>query len=125
MPGGGKVAGVVALLAVLGGMPGAPRAEDQANPAGSMHAPSRSEPTASQECDRLAAPIDPSARDSGIEFLKIEVEAAVAACTAAAREHPDGVRFVYQLGRAHDAGRRYDQARELYAAAADAATQER
>lgn len=110
----GKVSAIVVLFTALSGAWGALRAaEGKANAVAIEAAPQPLQ----HECDRLAAPVDHSANFPGVEFLKIEVDAAVAACTAATQERPDEVRFVYQLGRAHDADRRYDQARALYAAA--------
>src|SRR5688572_1504670 len=60
---------------------------------------------AQDECDRLAAhPTEHRAQARGVELAKIEVEAAIVACTAALHDNPDGIRFIYQLGRANDAG---------------------
>ena len=62
-------------------------------------------------CDRLAgSPQDPSRVGPGVPFFSIDGEAALAACTTAERDHPNTVRFAYQLGLALARVKRYPEA---------------
>ncbi len=75
------------------------------------------------DCDRLAAaPGTPVTRGLGIDgvaFAKIDVAAAIAACTSAVAEHASVARLHLALGRALDAARRYGEALSAYEKAAE------
>ena len=119
----GMIAALLVVLAAFGISCGTAGAQEDTDAITSnVRSEGRSTPqrAAQDECDRLAAhPTDPRAHARGVELAKIEVEAAIVACTAALHDNPDGIRFIYQLGRANDAGRRYERARELYTTAGE------
>src|ERR1700722_17352356 len=72
-------------------------------------------------CDRLAgSPQDPSRVGPGVPFFSIDGEAALAACATAERDHPDTVRFAYQLGLALARLKRYPEAAVRLREAAEA-----
>jgi hypothetical protein len=69
------------------------------------------------DCDRLAAmPYDTGHGPSlpGVEFEKINVVAAGAACSDAMQNYPDVARFVFEAGRVATARKDYAEARRLY-----------
>jgi TPR repeat protein len=75
------------------------------------------------DCDRLAAmPYDNgrAAGIAGVEFEKIDIKAAVAACSDAMHRYPEVARFTYQAGRVATARKDYTEARRLYDQAAAA-----
>ncbi len=74
------------------------------------------------DCDRLAAhPHDTQRADiAGLAFEDIDSEAAVEACKAAVDAYPGVNRFLYQLGRAHDARDGFSSAVPHYERAAEA-----
>jgi uncharacterized caspase-like protein len=74
------------------------------------------------ECDRLAA--SPTDKDkpasvAGVDQKKIDGLAALSACEAAVKKHPETARFYFQLGRAARILKSYKQAHELFAKASD------
>jgi uncharacterized caspase-like protein len=74
------------------------------------------------ECDRLAA--SPADKDkpasvAGVDQEKIDALAALTACEAAIKKHPETARFYFQQGRAARALKSYKQAHELFAKASD------
>jgi TPR repeat protein len=74
------------------------------------------------ECDGLAA--SPADKDkpasiAGVDKKKIDALAALTACEAAIKEHPETARFFFQQGRAARALKSYKQAHELFAKASD------
>ena len=119
----GMIAALLVVLAAFGiscGTAGARKTLMRSLQMSHLRAGGAPQRAAQDECDRLAAhPTDPRAHARGVELAKIEVEAAIVACTAALHDNPDGIRFIYQLGRANDAGRRYERARELYTTAGE------
>jgi len=71
------------------------------------------------ECDRLAADIhDPGRVTQGVAFEEIWAEGGVRACRTALAEHPDTLRFEFQLGRALHKSASYEQALVHYRRAA-------
>ncbi len=73
------------------------------------------------ECDRLAAsPYDKDGIVPGLEFDRIDAEAAIRACFAALQEYPSSNRFLYQYGRALEKAQRYPEAIASYQKAAAA-----
>jgi hypothetical protein len=75
------------------------------------------------DCDRLAAmPYDTGHAPSlaGVEFEKINVTAASAACNDAIAQYPDVARFTFEAGRVSGARKDYAEARRLYDKAASA-----
>ncbi len=64
-----------------------------------------------EACDRLAgSPQDPGRVGPGVAFFSMDGAAALAACAAAAQDHPETVRFKYQLGLALARLKRYSEA---------------
>jgi tetratricopeptide (TPR) repeat protein len=69
------------------------------------------------DCDRLAAmPTDTghAAGVAGVEFERIDVAAAGAACNDAMQRYPEMARFTFQAGRVATARKDYTEARRLY-----------
>jgi uncharacterized caspase-like protein len=69
------------------------------------------------DCDRLAGmPYDNgrAAGIAGVEFARLDVKAAAAACSDAMQKYPDVARFVFQAGRVASARKDYAEARRLY-----------
>jgi hypothetical protein len=78
---------------------------------------------AEDSCDKAAAdPTDPKRPDdtAGVPFDRIDANSAVQACLKAANIISDEPRLVYELGRALDAAKRYDEAIGFYRKAAAA-----
>ena len=72
------------------------------------------------QCDRLAAhPADRAAVASGVVFEQIDAPAAISACRAALQDDPNNIRLSYQLGRALEAGKQFQEAVANYRAAAE------
>ncbi|RWC00616.1 MAG: tetratricopeptide repeat protein [Mesorhizobium sp.] len=74
------------------------------------------------ECDRLAADPDDTmkvASVAGVSAFRLDGLAALEACQTAVNDHPDEVRFQFQLGRALSGSKRYHEAIELYHKAAE------
>jgi TPR repeat protein len=74
-------------------------------------------------CDNAAAnPTDPKrpSAAAGIAFDKIDTKNAIAACRVAVKTNPNVPRLEYELGRALDADKQYDEAMSYYHKAADA-----
>ncbi len=72
------------------------------------------------DCDRLAA--SSSSSNSGIvgvAFDKIDAPKAIIACQTAVKSWPQVVRFMFQLGRSHDAAKDYQNALIWYRKAAE------
>ena len=70
-------------------------------------------------CDRLAASPEDTQRHNGVEgvafaVLENNAQAAVEACRAAVSTYPGVVRFEFQLGRAFNAEKSYEEAIEWY-----------
>jgi TPR repeat protein len=81
-----------------------------------------SAPDPATECDRLAAsPFDKDrpASVGGVEQKKVDGLAALSACEAAVKKHPETARFYFQLGRAAWILKSSKQTRELFAKASD------
>jgi TIR domain/Sel1 repeat len=77
---------------------------------------------AAAECDRLAAsPVDANRPSgvTGVDFAEIDATAAVSSCDNAMRLNLDIARFVFQAGRAADAGKDYTRAMKLYRTASE------
>jgi TPR repeat protein len=77
---------------------------------------------AATECDRLAAsPVDGNRPSgvTGVDFAKIDATAAASSCNNAMRLNPEIARFVFQAGRAADAGEDYTTAMKLYRTASE------
>jgi len=75
------------------------------------------------DCDRLAAMPYDNGRPpgvGGVEFEKINVKAATAACNDAMAQYPDMARFTFEAGRVAGAGKDNAEARRLYDKAAAA-----
>ena len=75
------------------------------------------------DCDRLAAmPYDTGRPPGlpGVDFEKINVTAATAACNDAIAQYPDVMRFSFEAGRVAGARKDYAEARRLYDKAAAA-----
>jgi tetratricopeptide (TPR) repeat protein len=75
------------------------------------------------DCDRLAAmPFDRGHAPSlpGVEFERIDVAAATAACNDAIARYPDVMRFTFEAGRVATARKDHAEARRLYDKAAAA-----
>ncbi|MDH3741664.1 MAG: caspase family protein [Hyphomicrobiales bacterium] len=73
-----------------------------------------------QQCDKLAAnPTDPERVGDGVDFGKIDADAAITACLQALAAFPDVGRFEFQLGRAHDANKKPTEALIWYRKAAE------
>ena len=71
------------------------------------------------DCDRLAAhPLDRDAVTEGVWMRAIDTDAAVKACQAAVKQHPDVARLEFQLGRSLDAAKSIDAALGWYRTAA-------
>lgn len=71
--------------------------------------------TDDNQCDVLAAsPTDPARIGPGVPFDRIEPAPAVAACISAAAEFPSIDRFKFQLARALNKAKRFEEAAELY-----------
>jgi hypothetical protein len=69
------------------------------------------------ECDRLAASPEDTSRPAGVagvEFDKIEVARAAAACEAAFRQFPGVARLAFQVARVAQAGKDFASARRFY-----------
>jgi len=62
------------------------------------------------DCDRMAAhPWDPDRVGDGVDWARLQVDAAMVACQSAVRAYPDSARFQFQLGRVfHKAGKYAD-----------------
>jgi TPR repeat protein len=72
-------------------------------------------------CDRLAAnPEDPQKVGSGVAFFEIDGPAAVDACRAALKTHPDLARFGYQLALALARTKQFAEAAAAIRPAAEA-----
>jgi tetratricopeptide (TPR) repeat protein len=74
------------------------------------------------DCDRLAAmPHDTGNPPDlpGVDFAKIDVKAATAACNDAMARYPDVARYAFEAGRVTTARKDYAEARRLYDKAAD------
>lgn len=69
-------------------------------------------------CDLLAAETDNNIALPGVEFDKIQVHAALAACEADSRAHPDNPRLLHNLGRVLDKAGRDSEAVAIYERAA-------
>src|SRR5262245_4846415 len=70
------------------------------------------------ECDRLAgSPTDPRRVGAGIGLYGIEPAQAIAACEAALTADPNNPRFLFNLGRAHEARVRVEQQSDAMALA--------
>jgi tetratricopeptide (TPR) repeat protein len=77
----------------------------------------RAEPL--KACDALAAnPTDRYRQANGIDFEKLDVVRALAACEAAVAAHPEDAPARYQLGRIHERAGRLPQALDSYKTAA-------
>ncbi len=74
---------------------------------------------ASRDCYLLAGEPQSMPGFLGVNFLKIDSARALTACAQAVNENPDDMMLVNMLGRAHDAGRNYVEARRNYQKAAD------
>ncbi len=74
---------------------------------------------ASRDCYLLAGEPQSMPGFLGVNFLKIDSARALTACAQAVNENPDDMTLVNMLGRAHDAGRNYVEARRNYQKAAD------
>ena len=75
------------------------------------------------DCDRLAAmPYDTGHAPElpGVEFDKINIPAATAACNDAMQRYPEVARFVFEAGRVANARKDFAEARRLYDKAAAA-----
>jgi|GEM_PF-1275835 len=71
-------------------------------------------------CDKLAAsPSDPMAITSGVEFNKIGIDNALAACKEAVQNDYDSARLQFQLGRVFHAKKYYINALKAYLIAAN------
>ncbi len=67
------------------------------------------------ECDQLAADIyDPGRVTQGVAFGALWASGGVRACQAALAQHPDTVRFEFQLGRALHKSASYGEAADYY-----------
>ena len=78
------------------------------------HAESAAAPVT--DCDRLAATTTDPDNVGGhhVELGQIKSAEAVAACTQALARYPDSRRLMFQLGRAHDAGRNAGESYRWY-----------
>lgn len=74
---------------------------------------------AARECYLLAGEPQSMPGFLGVNFLKIDAQRALTACAQAVNENPDDMMLVNMLGRTHDAGRNYVEARRNYQKAAD------
>ncbi|MCV9963512.1 caspase family protein [Pararhizobium sp. BT-229] len=74
---------------------------------------------ASRDCYLLAGEPQSMPGFLGVNFLKIDSTRALTACAQAVNENPEDMMLVNMLGRAHDAGRNYVEARRNYQKAAD------
>jgi TPR repeat protein len=74
---------------------------------------------ASRDCYLMAGEPQSMPGFLGVNFLKIDSARALTACAQAVNENPDDMMLVNMLGRAHDAGRNYVEARRNYQKAAD------
>ncbi|MDO9418535.1 caspase family protein [Pararhizobium sp.] len=74
---------------------------------------------ASRDCYLLAGEPQSMPGFLGVNFLKIDSARALTSCAQAVNENPDDMMLVNMLGRAHDAGRNYVEARSNYQKAAD------
>ncbi|HWX82280.1 MAG TPA: protein kinase [Xanthobacteraceae bacterium] len=74
------------------------------------------------DCDTLAANLDDPRKIStiqGVSYWRFDGVAASTACERAVKDFPDAPRLQYQLGRAYNKLKKYDDARKWYAKAAD------
>jgi TPR repeat protein len=73
---------------------------------------------AKHDCDRdAAAPADRERVGEGIATGKFDARRAIRSCEAALKAYPGTARFEYQLGRAYEESRRFQEAARLYTAA--------
>ena len=100
--------------------PPAPTPEKPAKPAAGPPKQTALGPPPVNDCDRLAAhPYDPSKVAAGLQMIEIDSARAIAACRKAVAAHPDTPRFHFQLGRALQASKSFDEAMTEYRKAAD------
>jgi TPR repeat protein len=89
-----------------------------------LHSAKSPDGSATASCDQDAAnPTDPKLPNNvaGVAFDKIDAGAGtIEVCRSAVTNNPDEPRFKYELGRALDAAKRYDEAMSYYQKAADA-----
>ena len=98
-----------------------PPAATPEKPAAAPPAKAASGPLPVNDCDRLAAhPYDPSKVASGLQMAEIDSARAIAACRTAVAAHLDTPRFHFQLGRALQQSKNFDEAMTEYRKAADA-----
>jgi TPR repeat protein len=72
------------------------------------------------DCDTYAAnPFDPGRVTAGVPIEKINPDLAIPACESAVRKYPNGIRLIYQLGRAYNRKNDYSSALVQYRKAAD------
>jgi Caspase domain/YARHG domain/Sel1 repeat len=75
---------------------------------------------AGRDCDRLAGASWDSdlTQVGGVAFSALDAASAAAACTAAIADNPSQRRYLFQLGRAHDKTRNFNDAKLAYQKAA-------
>ncbi len=103
-------------------IPPAATPEKPAKPAAAPPpAPTASGPPPVNNCDRLAAhPYDPSKVAAGLQMNEMDSGRAITACRSAIAAHADTPRFHFQLGRALQKTKSFDEAMAEYRKAADA-----
>ncbi len=94
--------------------------EKPEKPAAAPPAQQALSPPPVNDCDRLAAhPYDPSKVAAGLQMIEIDSGRAIAACRSAIAAHPGTPRFHFQLGRALQQSKNFDEAMAEYRKAAD------